>query len=454
MSETLLIVDDDADFLVELERTLAKRGFVVMTTTSPDRAFEIANTTDLSVVLTDLRMGARSGIELCQRVTAARPDVPVVVMTGFGSMEAAVATLRAGAFDFITKPFTPAQLELCVKRAVAHRTLAREVKTLRTVVNARTGSRGLIGRSDAITQILELVARVAMTSATVLVTGESGTGKELVARALHENGARASGPFVAVNCAALPEPLLESELFGHAKGAFTDAKTAKAGLFLEASGGTLFLDEIGEMPLATQAKLLRALEDRSVRPVGGNHEIPFDARIVTATNRDIETRVADRAFREDLFYRINVVHLELPPLRARGDDVLLLASAFVARFAERHTKSVVGLSPAVEKILVSYPWPGNVRELQNAVERAVALAQGEVIAPEDLPKRIREHMSADVVVAGNDPTELCSLDEVERRYITKVMEAVGGSKSEAAKILGLDRSTLYRKLERYRIGVG
>ena len=452
MSPTILIVDDDADLLGELERTLSKRGYTVTTTTSPDDALAKATSEDFAAVLTDLRIGARSGIDLCKRLRDACPELPVVVMTGFGTMEAAVETMRAGAFDFVTKPFSPDQLELSLRRAVGHRALSREVQSLRSRVDGRSGARGILGRSAVMGQALEIVGRVATTGATVLVTGESGTGKELVARALHDASPRAKGPFVALNCAALPDALLESELFGHARGAFTDAKTTKTGLFVEASGGTLFLDEIGEMPIATQAKLLRALEERKVRPVGANQEVAFDARIVAATNRDIETRVAEGKFREDLLYRINVVHIELPPLRARGDDVLLLAGEFVTRFADRHGKTLEGMTDEVEKRLLGYPWPGNVRELQNAIERAVALAKGTRIVVDDLPQRIKDHAPAHVLVTATDPTELCSLEEVERRYITRVMEVVGGSKSEAAKILGLDRSTLYRKLERYRIG--
>ncbi len=450
MSPTILVVDDDEDILVELERTLSKRGYSVTTTTSPDIALGRATSEDFGVVLSDLRIGARSGIDLCERIRAACPAVPVIVMTGFGTMEAAVETLRAGAFDFVTKPFSPAHLDLSLRRALDHRALSREVRSLRSRIDGQSGARGILGRSDAMGEVLEVVGRVAATGATVLVTGESGTGKELVARALHDASPRAKGPFVAVNCAALPDALLESELFGHAKGAFTDAKTTKKGLFLEATGGTLFLDEIGEMPLTTQAKLLRALEDRKVRPVGANHEVAFDARIVTATNRDIESRAAEGTFREDLLFRINVVHVELPPLRARGDDVLLLAKVFVRKFAERHGKALMGMTDDVERRLLAYPWPGNVRELQNAIERAVALARGDLVVADDLPKRINDHAPADILVSGTDPTELCSLEEVERRYIAKVMEIVGGSKSEAAKILGLDRSTLYRKVEKYR----
>jgi transcriptional regulator with PAS, ATPase and Fis domain len=300
-------------------------------------------------------------------------------------------------------------------------------------------------------EVWDLIVRVAETDATVLVTGESGTGKELVARAIHDKSGRRNGPFVAINCAAVPEALLESELFGHKKGAFTDAKATRRGLFVEASGGTLFLDELGEMPLGMQAKLLRALEERKVRPVGGDAEVPFDTRIVAATNRDLESRVQDRTFREDLYYRINVVHVTLPPLRSRGHDILTLAQVFITRFAKRHGKAVMGLSPAGAEKLLAYSWPGNVRELANSMERAVALARFAEITVDDLPPKIRDYKQSHVLLTSSDPTELVTLEEVEGRYIQRVMEAVAWNKSVATRVLGIDRSTLYRKLERYKL---
>jgi len=308
----------------------------------------------------------------------------------------------------------------------------------------------ILGTSAAMLEMCELVARVADTETTVLVTGESGTGKELVAKALHARSGRRDGPFVAINCAAMPENLLESELFGHVKGAFTDARTSRPGLFVRATGGTILLDEIGEMPAGMQAKLLRALQERTVRPVGGDEELPFDARILAATNRDLETEVEEKRFREDLFYRINVVRVHVPPLRARGSDVLLLAQLFLERYAAQSRRAVAGLSSDAADRLLAYPWPGNVRELQNCIERAVALAQAERIGKDDLPEKIREHAAVRVDVASNDAGELLPMEEVERRYILKVLEAVGGNKTLAAQILGFDRRTLYRKLERTR----
>jgi two-component system response regulator HydG len=291
--------------------------------------------------------------------------------------------------------------------------------------------------------------RVIDGDAPVLITGESGTGKELVARAIHKRSERGEGPFIAVNCAAMPPNLLESELFGHVRGAFTDAKRSHDGLFVQASGGTLFLDEIGEMPLEMQPKLLRALEERSVRPIGGTQNVSFDTRIIAATNRDLETDVEDGRFREDLFYRIDVVRIHVPPLRSRGNDVLLLAQHFLERVASRAGKAVTGFTGAAAQRLLEYDWPGNVRELQNFIERAVTLTRFEEITVDDLPKKIRNYHASQMVIVGDDPEQLMSLEELERRYIQRVLKAVTGNKTQAARVLGLDRRTLYRKLKRY-----
>jgi two-component system response regulator HydG len=282
----------------------------------------------------------------------------------------------------------------------------------------------------------------------VLITGESGTGKELVARSLHQRSARRAGPFVAINCAALPETLLESELFGHKKGAFTDARADRSGLFLQADGGTLLLDEIGDFPLALQAKLLRALETGAVRPVGGDRDASFDVRVLAATNRDLEATVEDGRFRQDLFFRINVIQLDVPPLRSRGTDILLLAQHFLEQFAAASKKNITGISEAVAGKLLSYDWPGNVRELRNAMERAVVLTRYEKLAVEDLPERIRNYRNSEVFIGGDDPGELLSMEAVEERYIRHVLRVVGGNKARASRVLGFDRKTLYRKLER------
>jgi two-component system, NtrC family, response regulator AtoC len=445
----VLIVDDDQNLCEMLAATLTRRGFDAEWVLDGQSAFARVRTGDYDVVVADLNMRGMTGIALCERIVAERPDVPVVVITAFGSLDTAIAAIRAGAYDFITKPFDNAAIALALERAVQHRALRREVRLLREEVRSIGRFGDLIGESPAMREVTELLGRIAETDTPVLITGESGTGKEIVARALHGRGSRAAGPFVAVNCAAIPENLIESELFGHMRGAFTDARATRQGLFQQAHGGTLFLDEVGEIPLALQAKLLRVLQERRVRAVGSDHETPFDARIIAATNRDLEQAVEDKRFREDLYYRLNVIRVELPPLRARGADVLLLAQHFLEGFARRMNKAVIGISPPAAEKIAAYAWPGNVRELQNCVERAVALTHFDRIAVEDLPDTVRSYRRSHVLVAADDPEELVTMDEVERRYVLRVLEATGGNKKAAAKVLGFDRRTLYRKLERW-----
>jgi two-component system response regulator HydG len=443
-----LIVDDEPDMGKLMDAGLRAVGIQTRVVGGSEEALALVASEDFDVVLTDLQMPGMSGLELCERLVAQRPDVPVVVVTGHGTLETAIGAIRAGAYDFVQKPIKIETLQLTVERALRHHWLSEEIRFLREVA-LPAPFEGIVGQSAPMRTVFDLVARVAPTDASVLLTGESGTGKELVARALHGRSRRHAGPFVPINLAAVPESLVESELFGHARGAFTDARSARTGLFLQASGGTLFLDEIGEMPLSLQPKLLRALQERTIRPVGGDHEIPIDVRIVAATNRDLEACVEDGRFREDLFYRINVVRIELPPLRARGQDILQLAQQAVDRFAHSMKKEVRGIAaPAAERLL-SYDWPGNVRELQNAVESAVALTRFSELTVDDLPEKIRDYKSSHVLVAGDDPGELPTLDEVERRYILRVMQSVHGNKALASRILGLDRKTLYRKLDRY-----
>jgi DNA-binding NtrC family response regulator len=448
MNGRVLIVDDDQSECELLDMALGRRGFQTSWRTAGDAALALLAAEEFDVILTDLNMPRLNGVELCKRVAASQPDVPVIVVTAFGSLDTAVASMRAGAYDFITKPFEMEMIELTLRRAIQQRGLREELKRLRTLVDQSRRFEELLGESEAIRQVQELLTRVADSDAAVLVTGETGTGKGVVASALHRHGRRCKGPFVPVNCPAIPHQLIESELFGHAKGAFTDARTERRGLFLQAHSGTLFLDEIGAMPLEVQPKLLRALEDRTIRPVGSDREVACDVRIIAATNRDLEAAVDEGNFRADLFFRINVIQVQLPPLRARASDVLLLAQHFIERYAATANKHVVGLSEGVAEKLVNYVWPGNVRELQNCIERAVALARCDKIVVDDLPERIRAYSSTDVIVASQDPTELVPLEEVERRYILRVVEAVGGNKTMAARVLGLDRKTLYRKLGR------
>lgn len=449
MPGRILVVDDDRDMCQMLEAGLRLREFDVQWFTAPEEAFELAKHEDFDVVLTDLNMPGMNGIELCERVVANRPDIPVVVVTAFGSMETAIEAIRVGAFDFVTKPFDMEMLALTLGRAVSHRELQEKVKVLSKAVEKTQRPQELIGESAAMQTLFAQLTRIAGSEASVLITGESGTGKELVAKALHQQSRRRDAPFVAINCAALPEPLLESELFGHVKGAFTDARDASKGLILEADHGTLFLDEIGEFPLALQSKLLRVLEERRVRPVGGNKESPFDSRILTATNRDLEAAVEAGRFREDLFYRIDVIQLGVPPLRARGMDILLLAQHYLTQFAQSNNKDVTGISKPVAEKLLAYTWPGNVREMRNVMERAVALTQFDKLTVEDLPEKIRAYRSSQLVIGGDDPTDLVPLEEFEYRYIMHVLKTVGGNKSVAARKLGLDRKTLYRRLDRY-----
>jgi len=451
VSGRILVADDDRSMCELLQAGLARRGFEVTWRTDAAEALAVMSEGDFDAIVTDLNMPGTNGLELCERVTANRPDVPVVVITAFGSLDTAVAAIRAGAYDFITKPFEMDVLRLTLNRAVQHHRLRDEVKRLRRAVTESRGFGEILGSSPPMLRVLDLVNRAAESDATALITGESGTGKELIARALHQHSRRHDGPFIAVSCAAMPETLLESELFGHARGAFTDAKTPRTGLLLQASGGTLLLDEIGDMPLGLQPKLLRAIEDRRLRPLGENTERPFDVRLVCATNRDLEADIEEKRFRADLFYRINVIHVELPPLRARDGDVLPLAQHFVQHFSRVVAKQVAGVSTAAAEKLLAYSWPGNVRELRNCIERAVALTRFEEIAVEDLPEKVQNYRRSRVVVDLDDTAHLVSMEEVERRYILRVLEAVGGQRTKAAQILSLDRKTLYRKLERWGV---
>ena len=447
MAGRILVVDDERSMCEMLETALELRGFEVAWRTGAEEALELLGRRDFDTVLSDLRMPRMSGTELCERVAASRPDIPVVVMTGFGSMESAVAAIRAGAYDFVTKPIELDVLGISLERAVKHRRLQQQVQRLSDAVEKAGRFDEMLGTSAAIQSLFEQLRRIAPSEASVLICGESGTGKELVARSIHNNSRRREGPFVAVNCAALPESLLESELFGHAKGAFTDARHERKGLFQQAQHGTLLLDEVGELPLTTQPKLLRALEEGRVRPVGSDQEVQVDVRLVASTNRDLETAVEESRFRQDLFFRINVIQIELPPLRSRGTDVLLLAQHFIEKFAARSEKNIVGLTEQTLERLLNYSWPGNIRELRNVMERAVALTQYDRIVVDDLPEKVRNYQSSQVFVGGDDPSELVPLEEVEARYIQHVLRAVDGNKTMAARILGLDRKTLYRKLK-------
>ncbi len=447
MPGTILLVDDEPELCRTLETALTRRGYRVAWESSAEAAEARLRERDFDAVVTDLQMPGIGGIALCRKVLEARPGVPVVVMTAFGSLETAIEAIRAGAYDFLLKPFDVEFLVIALERAVQHRTLREEVRRLREAAALEDAFEGIVGKSPAMRKVFDLVSRVADTESTVLVSGDSGTGKEIIARAIHARSPRKCGPFLALDCAAMPETLLESELFGHAKGAFTDARAARTGLLVQANGGTLFLDEVGEMPLAVQPKLLRSLQERRVRPVGSGAEVPFDARIIAATNRDLESEVEEGRFRRDLFYRLHVIPVDLPPLRMRGNDILLLAQHFLRRFSAASGRAVSGITAAAAERLLAHDWPGNVRELQNCIERAVTLTACDQIVPDDLPEGIRASLPGKPSLSLPEPSDLVPLEEVERRYILRVLEASGGNRTMAARTLGLDRKTLYRKLD-------
>ncbi len=442
----VLVVDDDREICELAQTGLSQRNYSVTWKMSAHEALELLDHEDFAVLLADINMQGMGGLELCRTALAKRPDLVAVMMTGFGTVEHAVGAMRAGAYDFVTKPVSMDALALTIDRAARYRAMSDELRRLRQRVDAHELP-NIIGSSVPMQRIADVVGRLAGLTTNVLITGESGTGKELVARALHERCGR-RGPFLAINCAAMPESLLESELFGHARGAFTDARSSRGGLLADADQGTLFLDEIGELPLGMQPKILRALQERKVRPLGSTQEVPFDARIIAATNRDLEQEIEQKRFREDLYYRINVVRIDVPPLRIRGNDVLVLAQHFLERAASHSHKRVTRLGRLVADRLLSYDWPGNVRELENCMERAVALTSFDEITIDDLPAKLRDYRPTEVFATSENPNDLPPMHIVEERYMRKVLAAVGGNKTLAAKVLGFDRRTLYRKLER------
>jgi len=437
----VLVVEDDDETRSALSDALEDLGHQVKSEPCAESALTALEHEDVDAVLTDVRMPGMGGIELCRRLSGDRPNVPVVVMTAYGDVDSAVGALRAGAFDFITKPFSVDGVAEVLDNALDRGRSAPPVQRLSSTEVADDSFHGLVGSSPSMRALHQQIGRAAATDSTVLITGESGTGKELVARAIHRASERSGGPFVAVSCAAVPHEILEAELFGHEKGAFTGAVQARIGLFEQASGGTLFLDEIGDMPIDLQPKLLRVLQERRVRPLGASREVLLDTRIVAATNRDLEQGVRSGQFREDLHFRIKVLHLHLPPLRERERDVLELAQHFLPRTGDK----VPSLTPEAEQQLIGYDWPGNVRELENAMRAAVALASTGQIGIEELPTTVRTRRGAGIP-ATERPT---TLEEVERRHIEIVLKAVGWNKARAARKLGIDRATLYRKLSRF-----
>ncbi len=441
MSAQLLVIDDDAVTRELLTEVLQSEGYRVAACDSGPRALERAEHEHFDLAVTDVRMPEMDGIAVTRALKARDPAIQVIVMTAFGSVETAVEAIRHGAFDYVSKPMNLEEIKSTVRRALSERRLP----------DARmNGDRGaddtygvLVGRSPAMVEVYKTVARVAPSRSTVLVEGESGTGKELIATALHRHSGRSGARFVAVDCGSLTDTLLESELFGYARGAFTGAVGEKKGLFEEASGGTIFLDEIGDIGAPMQAKLLRVLQEYEIKRVGGQEWIKVDVRVVAATNRNLEELVRRGSFREDLFYRLKVVTITLPPLRERREDVPLLAEHFLRRYAERNQKPISHLTDEAMVLLMDYPWPGNIRELEHCIERAVALASGTVLTPEDLAPELRSTVEA--TLHRGSPT----LEEVKRRYLAHVLAETGGNISRAATILGVDRRSLYRMLRRY-----
>jgi DNA-binding NtrC family response regulator len=454
-SGTLLLVDDDPLPLGVLRASLAAERFQTLSAESGADALALLDqhAHEIDCVLTDLYMPGVSGMDVLMYVRERWPEISVIVLTGHGDVQTAVSAIRAGAYDYLVKPVdTGDALPTVLRRAIEHHRLLTRNRYLEQRLEASERFGGLIGTSRAMRQVYSSVSHVASTDATVLVLGESGTGKELVARSIHEQSTRAGRAFVAINCGALTETLLESELFGHERGAFTGAVARRHGLFEEASGGTLFLDEVGELSPATQVRLLRVLQERHVRPVGSNRSIPIDVRVIAATNRNLEEEVAARHFREDLFYRLNVVAIELPPLRARGDDVLLLAQHFLAKHAARHKKASTTIAPAALSLLVSHDWPGNVRELENAMERAVILNGSDRVSIDALPVSLRNSSSPPPRSPAASEPLVEARARFERRYLSEVLEAASGNLSSAAKQAGMDRSNFRRLLKRYGVG--
>ncbi len=445
--QNVLVVEDEELMRSILRQLLEDEGYKVFTANSAETALEIFPTADVAVTLTDIKMAGMDGLELLDQIKAIDADALVIIMTAYSSVDSAIAALRKGAYDYITKPFVNEDLLQTVKNALRQQELFTENRQLKREINRQYGFSEIIGTSEALQNIFRLIEKVADTNVSVLIQGESGTGKELIARAIHFNSRRAGKPFLAVNCGALPESLLESELFGHTKGAFTDAKTDKKGLFRSAEGGAIFLDEIGEMPLPLQVKLLRALQEHEVTPVGSSIPVKFDARIIAATNKNLEREVSENNFREDLFYRLNVIEVNLPPLRRRREDIPLLAKHFSAKAAREQKRAEKPISREAMSALVGYNWQGNVRELQNAIERAFILSNDEIDL-ESLSPKVK--LSSENSLEMRDPDGLHpTLEEMERRYIVEILRTVNDDKTQAANILGIDLSTLYRKLKKY-----
>jgi two-component system response regulator HydG len=449
-AELILIVDDDRAHRTMLRTVLGGWGYLVDEADDGSGAIEKAREKPYDLILMDVRMVKLSGLEALSEIKVFNPSIPVIIITAYSSVETAVEALRKGAYDYLTKPLDFDEFRLAIERAMDHRRLKEENRALRENLGSALNTTDIIGRSKVMLDLLETVALVSPTEASVLITGESGTGKELIAAALHANSLRRENSFIKVNCAAITETLLESELFGHEKGAFTGADRRKDGRFQLADRGTIFLDEISEMSVAMQAKLLRVLQEKEVQRVGGEEVIKVDVRVLAATNRELKQEIEAGRFREDLYYRLNVVTVQVPALKERKEDIPLLAQSFLYRFATKNRKQIKGFTPQAMDRIVRYSWPGNVRELMNAVERGVILCHGEFVSEEDLPLTVREAVTPQPL--KEEPADIPAnvpLDEVEKTTILKTLESTGGNKSEAARRLNITRRTLHKKLKKY-----
>lgn len=444
----IAVIDDDKEMRLLIEDHLRHQKYEVKSFASPILALETILGGDFTpdLVITDLQMPEINGIEVIRRLKARDPDLSIIVMTAFGSIESAVDAIKKGAFDYLSKPFKLSELNLVIERGLELSRLSKENKVLRTEVKKNYSKGQLVGKAKSMQDLMGLIERVAPASSSVLILGESGTGKEVVARTLHTLSSRADKPFVAVNCTAIPETLLESELFGHSKGAFTGADRRKLGLFEEAQQGTLFLDEIGDMDLGLQSKLLRVLQERKIRPVGETKDLDVDVRVIAATHKDLKKAIREGLFREDLYYRLNVIPILIPPLRHRPEDIPLLAQTFLEKYAAINQSSVRGFSPGALLLLMNRSWPGNVRELENLVERLVVLSRGETIFEDDIPLPENEDFQH---FFAQGAQSLITLEEMEKRYLQYVLTKTGGKKDKTAQILGINRRTLYRKEREY-----
>ncbi len=455
--DTILVVDDEANYLTVMEALLTEAGYEVLTASGGYEALKIATHADLDLVLTDMKMPRMNGIALLEELRRLYPELPVIIMTAFGTVEKAVTAMKIGAFDYILKPFKNEELLLTITKALDHRHLLIKNRLLSEDLEKKYGFPNIVGESRAMQEIFALIKRVAQSKATVLVTGESGTGKELIARAIHQQSPRANRAFISVSCAALPETLLESELFGHERGAFTHAIAMRKGRFELADGGTLFLDEVSEMTPALQVKLLRVLQEMEFERVGGTRTIKVDVRLVAATNRDLKEEVEANRFREDLYYRLNVVHMHIPPLRHRQEDIPILAAHFLKKYGQENLGGKVRLSPEALKLLCQYSWPGNVRELENIMERAVILCSDNIVRPQDLPAELApastpQPLDINSFIPLHTPLPE-ALERIEELMIQRALEQSGYVQARAAEFLGITKSLLQYKLKKYQ-GVG